>query len=122
MALDYLFLGSKIQQLRSERKISQIKFAEMIDTSPTFVSRMERGMKGPSLETLILIADSLDVSIDSLLAESRTQSRLANDSELSAILEDCSAFERYVLLQTVKEIKRILRAGESIRINSHSLF
>ncbi len=58
MALNYHLLGKKIQQLRVERKIPQIKFAEMINTSSTFVSCMERGIKGPSLETLIMIADA----------------------------------------------------------------
>ena len=115
MALNNHLLGKKIQHLRSERKISQLQFAEMIDTSPTFVSRMERGAKGPSLETLILIADALDVSIDSLLAESRERPRASNKAQFSAILQDCTPFEQYVLMESMKEIKRILREGEGIR-------
>ena len=54
MAINYVLLGRKIQRLRSERRISQMEFAEMIATSATFVSRLERGLKGPSLETLII--------------------------------------------------------------------
>lgn len=122
MALDYQFLGRKIQQLRTERNITQIEFAEMINTSPTFVSRLERGKKGPSLETFVLIADALGVSVDSLLTENRAQVRFAGDSELSAVLEDCNAYERFVLVQSAKELKRILRAGEKIRDNNYSLF
>ena len=114
MALNYHLLGKKIQQLRNERKISQLRFAEMIDTSPTFVSRMERGAKGPSLVTLVSIADALDVSLDALLAESRERPHTAYDADLSAALSGCTSFEQYVLLQSLKEIKRILREGESI--------
>ena len=123
MSLNYHLLGKKIQQLRREQKIPQIKFAEMIETSSTFVSRMERGLRGPSLETLVLIADVLDVSLDSLLAESREHPQNGHVTEISALLKDCSTYERFVMLQSLKEIKRILREGESIlKQNNHSVF
>ncbi len=114
MSLNYHLLGKRIQQLRSGRKIPQLKFAEMIDTSSTFVSRMERGLKGPSLETLVMIADVLDVSLDSLLAESRKHPQNVQVTEITILLKDCNAYERFVMLQSLKELKRILREGESI--------
>ena len=112
-------LGKRIQKLRKERKISQLQFSEMINTSPTFVSRLEHGTKRPSLETLVLIADALDVSIDSLLAESRTLSHNVHVNELFDLLKDCSTYERFVILQNAKAIKGILRDGEPIRQNSN---
>ena len=122
MALNYHLLGKKIHQLRSEQRISQMQFSEMIETSPTFVSRMERGIKGPSLETLVLIADVLDVSLDSLLAESREHPQNGHVTEITALLKDCNTYERFVMLQSLKEIKRILREGESIlKQNNHSV-
>ena len=122
MALNYHLLGKKIQQLRNERKISQIRFSEMIETSSTFVSCIERGIKGPSLETLILIADALDASLDTLLAESREHPQNGHVTEITALLKDCSTYERYVMLQNLKELKRILREGDLIRKqNNHSV-
>ena len=115
MALNYCLLGKKIQQLRKEQKISQIKFAEMIETSSTFVSSLERGAKGPSLETLVTIADALGTSLDNLLAESRRYPQNGHMSDISSLFMDCDNYERYVLLQSLKEIKRILREGETIR-------
>ncbi len=112
MALNYQFLGRKIQQKRMEMKISQLKFAELIDTSSAFVSRMERGEKGPSLETLVLIADVLDTSIDALLADNRVYVQNGYAAELIETMKDCSAYERFVLLRCLKETKRILREGE----------
>ena len=52
MALNYVVLGERIRKLRTERRISQDRLADMIDRSPTFVSRLEQGEKGPSLDTL----------------------------------------------------------------------
>ena len=113
MALNYLILGKKIQTLRAERKISQIRFAEMIDKSPTFVSRMERGLKRPSLETLVTIARILEVTLDSLLSENTDSLPSEKQDDQESVLRNCSAFERYVLLESMKEIKRILREGEN---------
>ncbi len=40
----------------------------------------------------------------------------------TALLKDCSTYERFVMLQSLKEIKRILREGESIlEQNNHSV-
>ena len=103
MALNYHLLGKKIHQLRSEQRISQMQFSEMIETSPTFVSRMERGIKG-------------------LLAESRERPQNGHVTEITALLKDCSTYERFVMLQSLKEIKRILRERESIlEQNNHSV-
>ena len=102
MALNYQFLGRRIQQKRMEKKISQLKFAELIDTSSAFVSRMERGEKGPSLETLVLIADVLDTSIDALLADSRGYVQNGYAAEFIETMKDCSAYERFVLLRCLK--------------------
>ena len=114
MALNYLILGKKIQLLRKERKISQIRFAEVIDKSPTFVSRMERGIKHPSLETLVEIARFFEVTLDSLVSDGTDSlSSKSHAADQEGILGDCSTYERYVLQESMKEIKRILREGES---------
>ena len=114
MSLNYHLLGKKIQQQRIEQKISQSTLAEMIDVSPTSISRIERGVKGLSLEKLVLIADALNTSLDRLLAESLEHPQNSNTSEIGSLLQDCSTYEKYVLFQSVKEMKRILREGETI--------
>ena len=114
MALNSRYLGNRIQQKRKELKISQLKFAEMIDKSPTFVSLLERGEKGPSLDTLILIADALQTSVDALISESRTAYPQNNMREMNEILSDCAPYERYVLLHSIKSLKSSLREGEAL--------
>ena len=114
MALNYFLLGKKIQEARKTKKISQASLAEMIDKSTTFVSRMERGEKGPGLETLVLIADVLTVSLDNLLEGNRIplpQESAESKDELS----NCSPFERYVLTESRCSLMRIRRDGEKYR-------
>ena len=116
MAINYQMLGRRIQKIRTTRKMSQFQLAERIGTSPTFVSRIECGAKGPSLETLLAIAEALNASLDALLSESRACPPQSHDDEVSGILLDCSTFERFVLLQNMKELKAALREGESLRL------
>ena len=108
MAFDYRQLGKQIQYYRQRRGISQLRFAELIHTSPAFVSRMERGLKGPRLETLILIADALDIPIGTLLNNDVIQKQISEDAT-SSLLSDCSAYERQVLIHTLRELKAALR-------------
>ena len=115
MALNYQMLGKRIQQIRTARKLSQFQLAELIGTSPTFVSHIERGTKGPGLETLLLIADVLHTSMDMLLTESRINNPETRTDEFSEILKDCTLYERFVVLQMMKELKTVLREGEKLR-------
>ena len=113
MELNNYLLGKRIKKLRKEQNISQIKFAEMIDKSPAFVSYLERGIKGVRLETLINIAEALNTSLDLLLAgiwEGPPQ----NTSDLTKQLEECTPYEQYVLLEGFRELMRILHEGRQI--------
>ena len=117
MAINYQMLGRRIQKIRTAQKMSQFQLAEQIGTSPTFVSRIECGAKGPSLETLLAIADALNASLDALLTESRACSPQTGNDEISEFLQDCSLYERFVLLQNMKGLKTALREGEMVRHN-----
>lgn len=115
MALNNLVLGDTIRKVRKERRISQSRLAEMIDKSPTFVSRLERGEKGPSLDTLVLIADCLGVSLDTLLDKNRSFLLKEKTPGLEEALSGCNSYEQFILLRSVTEIRKILHEGENLR-------
>ena len=69
MHLNYQTIGKRIRLLRKQQQLSQMTLAEMVDKSPTYISLVENGQKGPSLETLIDVANALKVTMDVLLAE-----------------------------------------------------
>jgi len=68
--VDYKALGARIQQQRQQRGLSQQGAAEKLDLSTSFFSRVERGEKVASLETLIKIANLFGFSLDFLLQDS----------------------------------------------------
>ena len=108
MNLNYQTLGKRIRLLRKQKRLSQLVLAEMVDKSPTYISLVENGQKGPSLETLIDVANALKVTMDVLLAEYLEHSA-AVGSELAVILEDCSDYEKRVIVESAISLKHVLR-------------
>lgn len=62
-------LGIKVRQLREDSKLSQEKLAELANIHRTYISSIERGQQNISLTILIRLAESLDVSLESLFAD-----------------------------------------------------
>lgn len=60
-------IGERIKRAREKRGLTQEQFAEAIDKTPQFVSDLERGVCGISLDTLLVICSRLDVPSDRLL-------------------------------------------------------
>lgn len=59
-------LGKRIRQLRKENDMSQEEFAELIGMDPNSVSRIERGVHYPSLDTLEKASTVLKVELRDL--------------------------------------------------------
>lgn len=60
-------LGAHIREQRKLRRLTIEKFAELVGITPVFVGQLERGVKMPSIATLIKIINVLEVSADYLL-------------------------------------------------------
>lgn len=54
--------GILVRNLRAERNMSQLKLAELGDFERTYISDLERGLKHPSLHTVIKIGVALDIN------------------------------------------------------------
>ncbi len=59
--------GKRLKIARTARHLSQQELADLMGKSLNTASLYERGLRQPSLETLSLLADALDVSVDYLL-------------------------------------------------------
>lgn len=62
--------GKKLRSARTSKGLTQFELAEKINISPNFLGDIERGIKLPSLPTLILLCNTLKVSLDYLFAGS----------------------------------------------------
>ncbi len=62
--------GKRLKSARNSKKLTQFELAEKINISPNFLGDIERGIKLPSLSTLILLCNTLKISLDYLFADS----------------------------------------------------
>ncbi len=67
--MDLSSIGGYIRKYRLEAQMSQERLAELAGISYKYVGVLERSEKSPSLETLINIANALNISTDKLLCD-----------------------------------------------------
>jgi transcriptional regulator with XRE-family HTH domain len=60
--------GQVLREQRTARGISQEELALSADVDRTFVSQMERGIRQPTLTTLLKLSRALDVQPSTLVA------------------------------------------------------
>lgn len=119
MTMNYILLGQRIRAIRTKKGISQMLLAERIDRSPTYMSYVENGCKSCSLDTLVLVANELDVSADELLIDSLENPVKVFNHEFAAIIADCSDYELRVLLDIVKATKHSMREYKYLTRSGH---
>ena len=101
--IDYKALGAKLKQKRLYFDLTQEKVAEKLDLSESFYSRVERGDRVLSVETLVKVACFFDVSLDYLIMDSTPSG--ADDKlsvEIDAIFRDKSPSQAIFLLNLLK--------------------
>ena len=59
-------LGLRLRKLRQESGLTLREFARQVDVSPSFVSQIENGKSQPSVASLYVFAQRLNVSVDRL--------------------------------------------------------
>jgi transcriptional regulator with XRE-family HTH domain len=62
-------LGETLRFLRAEASLTQERLAEEAELSAIFISRIERGIESPSLDSLVKIAKALKVRVRDLVAD-----------------------------------------------------
>lgn len=75
-----MFLGDRISKWRKQKKLTQEELAKKANVTKAAVSNYENGHSTPSNDTLVAIADALDVSTDYLLG--RTDNPNSESKEL----------------------------------------
>ena len=96
MAFNTEALGRRIGEIRRRRGLSQMALAEQIEKAPTFISSIETGQRGMSIETFVSIANTERIS----------------GSFFAAAAFDCNEFERRVLLELLIASKEAIRKNK----------
>lgn len=121
MTLNYVLIGKRIKNVRLAKGLSQSALAEVSGVSNQTICYIETGLKCPSLETLVALANSLSVTADELLGENllicRTTGTFA-DQEILDVFQTCSAYERRILIDNARHLKTLLHENTYLKPKS----
>lgn len=95
-------LGRQIALFRKSRGMKQEELAEKVSLSTSYISAIERGVKTPTLENFIAIANVLKVSSDELLKEELEVRDDIQMTQLGAMLEHLDSSEKERILHVVE--------------------
>lgn len=87
--IDYAKLGLRIKELRIKKELTQDNLAELVGCNTSHISNIENNHTKVSLNVLLSIANTLNTSIDYLLANQYDNSQLALDNEILRAIKDC---------------------------------
>ena len=59
--------GARIREFRLAKKLDQTELAELLNVSHGYISRIESGKKGCSVDLMIQISEIFDTSLDYLI-------------------------------------------------------
>ena len=117
MVLDFKFIGLRIRTTRKLKRLTQADLAELIDMSVPYISQIETATKQASLTSLVLIANALSVTVDSLLLGNQTNDHTQYCSELVRLIDDCNSKESRFIYEMACAAKNSLRNNDWFQTN-----
>lgn len=106
--LDFRKLGIRIQQYRIDNKMTQDELAKAIGSTQMYISDLENGHYSPQFNTIYSIAKTLNISLDSLIADFDDST---DNSTLQIILNDIKGMSKKQLEVLRDQIAIIKKHG-----------
>lgn len=99
----YKKLGESIKQERQKLNLTQEQLSEKLDISISYLGRIERGERNIPLDTLVRLANILNVSIDYLLKDSKPKNNNnVLTCEINQLISQLSNSEKTVILNMIR--------------------
>ena len=104
---DFKSIGAKIKYYRLKKGLSQEQLGELSHSSIATIRAIERGVNTPSVDTLIMIADALEITADDILENVLEFPHSSSIVEANSILKDCNHDELEMLIRIIKFLKNL---------------
>lgn len=118
MRTNHKLIGEHIRKMRVLKKLTQAELAELIGTSCPYLSQLETGHRKISLDILMRIANALEITTDSLLLGTNLIYEDRFQLSMIELFEDCSCYEKQVILETAIALKSILKTEQQYLKNT----
>lgn len=102
--MDKKAFGKQLQRYRERAGYSQETLAEKIECSSIFISYIERGEKTPGLDTLVKLANALDISVDILLGKELNNYTFERLKDIEGQLKILPSLEQQKILDILESI------------------
>ncbi len=102
--IDYALIGKRIKKFRNNKKITQEQIAGDLSLSTFYISKIENGKCTPTLETLALIANYLEMDLSYLITGT---SKLEDEyyiNQLSQITSRASKKQLDLIIRLAKAV------------------
>lgn len=106
--MNYYEIGQRIRKFRKACNLSQEELAEKVGISTTHMSHIETGNTKLSLPVFVDIANVLCVQTDELLYDVPQNTKTNMKEKINEVLDSCSLYEMYILLDIMKAVKTSL--------------
>ena len=100
-------LGRRIRDLRSQRGLSQERFADLCGVHRTYMGHLERGEKNVSINSIVRVSEALEVTLAELFAGIDGERSAALRTPLTDLDRSKLLGELTILERSVESLKRI---------------
>jgi len=84
--MDTKIIGTRIKELRTNKKLKQYELAELIDIDEKYLSNIERGVSTCSYKVLLKIANELEASLDYICASNLKYNLIKNENPITSTI------------------------------------
>lgn len=102
--MDYVDLGKRVRARRTELNWTQEYLAREIGVSTSFIGHIERGSRKASIDTLVMLANAMDISTDDLLDGSLQK----NPAEVVKPARKLTPSQKYAMKQMISTLQEQL--------------
>ena len=105
--LDYQMIAKRIKAARKAAQLTQAELAEKINISTNAVAKLETNLMNVSLQTLINIANVLDIDMNYLLSENIDINGKDENTDifLESLIANLSMRDKAFIIHTINGLK-----------------
>ena len=116
--IDYVLIGKRVKETRTQMNISQATLAEMTGLSVTYISHIETAYKKASLTSLVSIANAAGISVDELLYGNQVHYDADYHMDTAFLIKSCKPAEKRFIYLLIESVIAILRDNGWLLVKS----
>lgn len=102
--IDYIMIGKRVKKARAKKGITQERLANDLSLSTFYINKIENGRCTPTLETLAMLANHLNLDLAYLITGVSKLEREYYDNQLIEITSKATSKQLELIIRVAKAI------------------